>query len=105
MLQGRVGYIQERSGGKLPVYQKFRLGGINTVRGFEYASISPTDPATGDRIGGEKMMIFNIEYLFPFLKEQGMVGLVFFDAGNVFTKDESYGFSDNRRSVGTGIRW
>ena len=91
--------------GELLIYEKFRLGGINTVRGFEYYSISPIDPETGDRIGGEKMMFYNIEYRFPVLKEQGVVGLVFFDAGNVFTKDDSYSFSGIRKSVGGGIRW
>ncbi|MBW1737348.1 MAG: BamA/TamA family outer membrane protein [Deltaproteobacteria bacterium] len=60
---------------------------------------------TGDRIGGEKMMVYNVEYRFPLLKEQGLVGLVFFDAGNVFTKDESYTFSGIRRSAGGGLRW
>lgn len=105
MAQGRWGYMKRRSGGKLPIYQKFRLGGINSVRGFDYSSISPKDPATGDRIGGEKMMVYNFEYRFPLIKEQGVVGLVFFDAGNVFTKDENYTFSGIRRSAGTGIRW
>ena len=105
MAQGRWGYITKRSGGKLPVYQKFRIGGLNTVRGFDYASISPTDPATGDKIGGEKMMVYNFEYRFPLIKEAGIVGLFFMDMGNVFTKDESYGFSGIKKSVGTGIRW
>lgn len=105
LLQGRWGLIEDRDGGKLPVFHKFRLGGINTVRGFDYRSISPLDPATGDRIGGEKMMAYNLEYRFPLLEEQGVVGLVFFDAGNVFTDEENYTFSDIRRSVGSGIRW
>jgi outer membrane protein insertion porin family len=105
LVRGRIGYVQEGSGGKLPVYQKFTLGGINTVRGFDYGSISPRDPVTGDRIGGEKMMVYNLEYRFPLLKEQGLVGIAFFDAGNVFTKDENYTFSGIRRSAGTGLRW
>jgi outer membrane protein insertion porin family len=105
LVRGRIGYVQEGSGGKLPVYQKFTLGGINTMRGFDYGSISPRDPVTGDRIGGEKMMVFNLEYRFPLLKEQGLVGLVFFDAGNVFTKDENYTFSGIRESAGAGLRW
>lgn len=96
---------QRSSDGKLPIFQKFRLGGINSVRGFNFASISPTDPATGDKIGGEKMMVYNVEYRFPLIKEQGVIGLVFFDAGNVFTKDENYTFSGIRRSAGAGIRW
>lgn len=104
-VQGKWGYVAERSGGKLPVYEKFRLGGMNTVRGFDYGSISPVDPETGDRIGGEKMMVYNVEFRFPLLKEEGLVGVLFFDAGNVFTKDEDYTFSGIRRSAGAGVRW
>jgi outer membrane protein insertion porin family len=105
MAQGRWGYIDQREGGKLPVYQKYRIGGIKTVRGYDFESISPTDPATGDKIGGEKMMVYNFEFLFPLLQEQGIRGVIFFDAGNVFTKDENWGFTDICMSVGAGIRW
>ena len=103
--QGRWGWAVQRSGGKLPVFEKFTLGGINTVRGFDYGDISPKDPATGDKIGGEKMMVYNLEYRFPLQKEQGVVGLVFFDAGNVFEKDDDWSFSGIRKSIGAGIRW
>jgi outer membrane protein insertion porin family len=105
LLQGRWGYIDQREGGDLPVYEKFFLGGMNTVRGFEFGDISPRDPATGDKIGGEKMMVYNVEYRFPLLKEQGIVGVIFFDAGNVFTAEESYTFTGIRMSVGGGVRW
>jgi outer membrane protein insertion porin family len=105
LAQGRWGLERKRPGGKLPVFEKFTLGGIDTVRGFDYAAISPLDPITGDRIGGEKMMVYNLEYRFPLAKEQGVVGLVFFDAGNVFEKDEAVTFSGIRRSVGAGVRW
>lgn len=104
-VQGRWGYAHQRSGGELPIYEKFRLGGMNTVRGFEYASISPVDPDTGDRIGGEKMMVYNIEFQFPIAKEQGVMGVLFFDAGNVFTRDESFTFEGIRMGAGGGIRW
>ncbi len=105
MVEGRWGYMQQREGGKLPVYQKYHLGGINTIRGYDYESISPADPATGDKIGGEKMMIYNFEFRFPLLKEQGVLGVLFFDTGNAYTKDETWAFSDMARSVGAGVRW
>ena len=106
MVQGRWGYIQNR--GQLSVFQKFFLGGINTVRGFDYNTISPTDPPNdpnGDLVGGNKMMCYNFEYTFPLLKEQGVTGLVFIDAGNVFSEDQDWTFSGIRRSAGGGIRW
>ncbi len=104
-VQGRWGYVEQRPGGKLPVYEKFRIGGMNTVRGFDYGAISPVDPATGDKIGGEKMMVYNIEWRFPLVKEQGVMGVLFFDAGNVFTKEEDVTFKGIRTGAGWGIRW
>jgi outer membrane protein insertion porin family len=105
MVQGRWGYVQQREGGRLPDFQKYRIGGITTVRGYDWSSITLTDPATGEDLGGEKMMVYNVEFRFPVSKEQGVVGLVFFDAGNVFGKDDSFTFSDIRMSAGPGLRW
>ncbi|MBN1104175.1 MAG: outer membrane protein assembly factor BamA [Deltaproteobacteria bacterium] len=106
MAQGRWGYVEQREAdGKLPVYQKFRIGGINTIRGFDDYDVSPKDPATNDPIGGECMQIYNLEYRFPLFKEQGIKGLVFFDVGNSTTKDDGFTFSDIKKSVGTGMRW
>ena len=107
MVQGRWGYIQDR--GKLSVFQKFFLGGINTVRGFDFESISPVD-SNGYRVGGTAMMCYNIEYRFPVLKEQGVVGLVFFDAGNVYdtnypTSASDWSFDGIKKSAGAGVRW
>jgi outer membrane protein insertion porin family len=108
--QGKWGYIESRGGGflpggSLPVFEKYLIGGLGTVRGYPYYSISPLDPVTGDKIGGEKMLVFNVEVRFPLFKEQGITGVVFFDAGNVWTKDQDYTLSDLRKSAGVGIRW
>jgi len=105
LVKGTWGLVVQRPDEKLPVFQKFRIGGINSVRGFDFGDISPIDPETRDRIGGERMMFYNVEYRFPLFREQGIVGLVFFDAGNVFTKDEDYTFQDIRTAAGGGIRW
>ena len=105
MVQGKWGYLTQRTGGKLPDYQKYRLGGIHSVRGYDWYDITLTDPATGEPIGGEKFMVYNLEYRFPLLKDQGVVGVVFFDAGNVFGRGDSYSFNDIPRSAGGGVRW
>jgi len=102
MVQGRAGYIKDN--GKLSVFQKFFLGGINTVRGYDYQTISPRDK-NGYRIGGTKMLNFNVEYRFPLLKEQGVVGLVFFDAGNAFDDSAFWNPSSLKKSAGAGVRW
>ncbi len=104
-INGKWGLITQNAGGDLPLYQKFYLGGINSVRGFKYYSISPTDEATGQKIGGEQMVQFNLEYIFPLIQKAGIKGLVFFDAGNAYTKSADLDFRSLRKSVGLGIRW
>jgi outer membrane protein insertion porin family len=108
-IRGSAGQAWENEAGKLPVYERYFLGGINTVRGFKYAYISPYayDNVTGQpqRIGGDKMWFTNTEFLFPLVPSQGVQGLVFYDMGRVFNNDENWSFSDFRKSVGLGINW
>ncbi len=104
-LHGRIGWVTEHSGGDLPIYEKFFLGGINTLRGFDYHDVGPRDPETGDVIGGEYMVQINLEYRYPLLRKMGLVGVVFFDTGNAWSKEDGYDLSDLRRSAGLGIRW
>ena len=103
VIHGRVGLLQRLPFGQLPAYEKFYLGGIDTLRGFKYADISPRDPKTGDRIGGDKFIQLNTEYRFPLYKKLGLQGTVFFDAGNVYGTDQVP--PTLRTSVGIGVRW
>lgn len=104
-IKGAAGYVIENEDDKLPVYEKFYLGGLNTVRGFDNGKISPIDPTTGERIGGEKMWYGNVEWIFPLVKEAGLKGLVFFDAGNVYENSEDWDIGDLKKAVGLGFRW
>ncbi len=108
-VKGSIGYAVENEDGKLPVYEKFYLGGLNTIRGFDSGKISPlelnNDGVTYSKIGGEKMWYGNLEWIFPIVKEIGLKGLVFFDLGNVYTDSETWDIADLRYSTGLGFRW
>ncbi|MEW6221074.1 MAG: outer membrane protein assembly factor BamA [Thermodesulfobacteriota bacterium] len=104
-LEGTIGYAFENKGGRLPVYEKFFLGGINSIRGFDSAHISPKDPDTGERIGGEKMWMMNAEWIFPLVKEAGLKGVVFFDVGNVYRDSEGWDARFLKKATGAGFRW
>jgi outer membrane protein insertion porin family len=65
--------------------------------------VGPRDTATGDVIGGLTMLNFNVEYIFPLLKDAGMKGVLFFDTGN--TWESGYNVSDMRKTAGVGVRW
>ncbi len=103
VLHGRVGYMQRLDWGQMPVYEKFYLGGIDSIRGFKYADISPRDPATNERIGGDKFLQLNAEYRFPLFKKLGLMGDVFIDAGNVYGTNMVGPFL--RPTSGIGLRW
>ncbi|HYA01933.1 MAG TPA: outer membrane protein assembly factor BamA [Syntrophobacteria bacterium] len=104
-LHGKAGYVDELPGGILPIYERFFLGGINSLRGYTTGKVGPRDPETGDYIGGNKMALFNAELLFPIVEEQGIRGVVFFDAGNAFNNGDPIKITDFRTDVGAGLRW
>lgn len=103
-LHGEIGYIQKNSGGILPDYERFYLGGLNSLRGYDWRDVYVLDE-NGDEIGGDKFVQFNAELIFPLLKKQGVVGLLFYDTGNVYNDDESIDLGDLRQTAGFGFRW
>ncbi len=104
LLHARVGYMGALAWGDLPVYEKFYLGGIDTIRGFKYADISPRDPAfANERVGGDRFIQLNSEYRFPLIKKLGVMGTIFFDAGNVYGPGQVEPFL--RPTSGIGFRW
>ncbi|UCE53884.1 MAG: outer membrane protein assembly factor BamA [Desulfobacterales bacterium] len=98
------GYVDGSPNMKLPDYEKFYLGGINSLRGFERGDLSPRDE-TGNEVGGNKFIQFNFEFRYPLLKDLGVLGVAFFDTGQVWGDDESVDFTDLRESAGLGIKW
>ncbi len=102
-LHGEAGYVRENSGMDLPDWERFYLGGINSLRGFDWREVSPVTD-TGVEIGGTEYVQFNIEYLFPIIKDAGLMGLVFYDTGNAWAS-EGHSYSGLRESAGFGIRW
>jgi len=104
-----------------PISELYYVGGINSVRGYRYLSISPNrriagsanDPASGlgsAATGGDWQLVLNTELEFPLLEKVGVRGVVFFDAGNAYAyKQADYNKKSYDkpiyRSVGFGFRW
>lgn len=103
MARGRLGYSTALFGKKLPLYERFYVGGINTVRGLGFGEAGPRDTGTNDPIGGTSELIFNFEYIFPLSTEMKLKGLTFFDAGNAYNNFHDLG--KLRYTAGLGIRW
>jgi len=103
MIRGRFGYATGLFGEELPLYERFYLGGIYTIRGLGFGEAGPRDPKTNDVIGGTEELIFNAEYIFPIVSELKLKGVLFFDAGNSY--DEFKNFGELRYTTGIGVRW
>ncbi len=104
--RARVSYGDSLETGKdLPLFERFFVGGINSVRGFDTRSLGPKDPITGDEIGGNKELIFNNELIFPIVPSFGLKGVTFFDAGEAYPEHLGFDLGDLRTSVGFGFRW
>ncbi len=101
-IRGRIGYARGAFGKPLPLYERFYVGGIYTVRGLGFGEAGPLD-INNEPIGGTKELIFNFEYLFPLIKEARLKGVLFFDAGKAFLESEP--MDSLRRTAGFGIRW
>jgi outer membrane protein insertion porin family len=101
-LRAQVGVISSYGGKIIPIYEKFYVGGIHTVRGFEYGKAGPVD-INDEPIGANKMVVFNTELIFPISREIGLRGALFFDMGKGFYKWSQ--ITPLRFGAGPGIRW
>ena len=88
----------------LPDQKAFRLGGVNTLRGFDQGMV-PEPPAGLDGFGynggGNRMVLANIEY---HTDDRNDFGLAFFgDIGGVWREGEDIETSDLKRDIGIGL--
>lgn len=73
-------------------------GGDQSVRGYDYRTLSPTDE-TGDRIGGRFLLAGSVEYQYEFIPKWRAA--TFIDHGNAVNS-----WTDPMKtSAGIGIRW
>jgi outer membrane protein insertion porin family len=100
--RAQAGMISPYGGKTLPIYEKFFVGGINTVRGFEYGKAGPLDE-NDEPIGSKNMVVFNTEFIFPLSSAIGLKAALFFDIGKGFDKWSE--ITPLRLGAGPGILW
>jgi outer membrane protein insertion porin family len=89
MARGRIGSVGSLIDKPIPIGERFFVGGSSTVRGFRYGTAGPV--SAGNRVGGNKELIFNLEYSFPLVPAARLKGVIFYDMGRAFDD----GFSGN----------
>ena len=108
MVRGRFGYMESLIDKPVPLAERFYVGGPGTVRGFKYGGAGPIDN-NGNRLGGTKELIFNVEYNFPIYPAARLKGVLFYDIGRAFSSssqpDSMIRFHDLGQAVGWGLWW
>jgi outer membrane protein insertion porin family len=98
----RIGWGQANGDDAFPLYRRFFPGGINSNRGYDARRMGPKDDR-GQVYGGASEVLLNFDLIFPLVESVGLRGLVFFDAGNAYDDNKSFG--NLRKAVGWGFRW
>ncbi|MBI1824703.1 MAG: BamA/TamA family outer membrane protein, partial [Nitrospirae bacterium] len=102
-LHGQAGYIRDMSGFSA-LFEGFIVGGMNTVRGFDYGKAGPLG-LDGSIIPASKSLVFNTEFIFPLVPEAKIKGVFFFDAGRGFDEGDTVSLDGLRYGAGFGLRW
>jgi outer membrane protein insertion porin family len=99
----RAGWMRGIPGFDVPDYEKFYLGGINSVRGGDRNDLAPKQD--GEPVGGMSFLQGNFEVKFPLVEEANVYGILFVDAGSVYRDDIDSDFGNAIVTVGPEIRW
>jgi len=97
----RVGIAEPWADTIVPLPERFFAGGANTHRGFSLNQAGPRDLGTGSPLGGNALLLNNLEVRFPPMSlpwvGEGLSFVAFHDVGNVFV--------DSKEMVRSVFRW
>ena len=103
-----------------PLWRRYSLGGLGSMRGFDAAGISLRDPTTKEAVGADNQATASVNLFFPIplMKDiPGVRGVIFAEAGTVWGSisttvgnialnvSEPFSLSRVRYSAGFGIEW
>ena len=105
-----LGYVVPIDNSELPIFERFQLGGEQSLRGFQQGAVVPMNPKTyqvftdnlGRILGGNKFFVINAEYQFLNIGPAKL--LAFFDGGNNFYDTQSVSLENLHMAVGAELR-
>lgn len=100
-LVGRTGVAEPYgSSTRVPLFERYFLGGVNSLRGYRYRTIGPHED--GEPIGGNTFYFGSVDYTIPIIDRLKFA--IFYDIGNVYLKSYDFNFADYSDNWGVGIR-
>ncbi len=101
-LSGRIGVLDSLDSSDVPFYERFYLGGLYSLRGFKYRSISPRQTGFKEPIGGDSYWYGSAEYSIPIIERLRFA--LFYDVGQVESASYSWGINNLNDNWGLGLR-
>ncbi|HEY6929967.1 MAG TPA: outer membrane protein assembly factor BamA [Thermoanaerobaculia bacterium] len=108
-INGEIGWINPFGNQEIPIFERFQLGGEQSLRGFRAGSVLPLDKdnrvftdSSGRIQGGNKYFVVNVEY--TFLTVGPAKVLTFVDVGNTYFDTQKWDLSHVRSDVGVEMR-
>ena len=101
MVGAKIGTVSSfKSDEDVPVFERYFMGGSDSLRGFEYRTVAPT--YNREAIGGQTMLLLTAEVTHPIWGP--IRGAVFIDAGNAWRNSWDMRFSGINIGAGYGLR-
>lgn len=105
---GRIGSIIPLGDSETaPFYDRFYLGGPETLRGYDYRDVGPRsddgNTLSDESAGGHTYALFSAEYLFHVADSLGFVA--FYDGGFVNEGEGDFSLDDYADNIGFGVRF
>jgi outer membrane protein insertion porin family len=105
---GRTGVADSLGGTPdVPFYDRYYLGGLYSLRGYEYRAIGPREllldgSGRSEPVGGDTYWFGCMEYSLPIIERLRFA--MFYDIGNVQAQSFSYNMTDYADNWGVGLR-
>jgi len=107
VLEGKTATAKSLMSTDVPFYERYYLGGLYSLRGFKFHSVSPRDPGFSEPVGGDTYWFGSAEYSIPIIEQEHGVGVrfaVFYDVGNVTADSYSWTLKNYSDNWGVGLR-
>ena len=103
-LRGELGFAEGLGGKRVPLDERFFVGGDFSIRGYKYGYAGPLDPNTKDPIGAKKKFVTSVEALYPLYKRT-LYFSTFFDYGLGADDWSDFKLKNFRGGYGVGLRF
>ncbi len=100
-----IGGVFQNTSKIVPTFERFYIGGMSTIRGYEYDELSPIDPSTSESIGADRVFYTSLEYAWLFEPSLGLMLVPFFDFAAASDSTQGNLFDKLYYSAGLEFRW